>query len=157
MNWIRIYSQKDLNALLDTFGGFHDACSHEAHIWTQEFVNTDLSMNVPGQRNAAVRMLFQRQWKKPSAIELLFEELVTLHYWPTQDNDDPSIFDATLLLSEGTIYWAGHEGWSPKDSDRDRVTWIAAKKLAWREASDWMGAELRYHANPVFECEREDG
>ncbi len=89
-----------------------------------------------------VRLLFQRQYANPSAIELLFEQVTTFHLWADPGSDN-IIMDATLLHHDGLFYWANEYDWSPENADRDKFTWIAGKALSWRDASDWMGNELR--------------
>lgn len=126
------------------FGGFHDGCIREAHVWTQSFVNDGMSMSVAWDLDTRVRLLVQRQWKAPSAIELFFEKVVTFHLQPSPDNNDSIIFSATLLCRDDTFYWADLGGWAPDSPTRDDATWIAAKKLSWRDASEWIGPELRY-------------
>ena len=156
VDWIRLSSQRESDTFLNTFGGFHDGCFREAHMWTGEYVYRDLSMKVPGRLNTNVRMLFQRQWNNPSAIEMLFEQGVTFHVYPTRENEDPAIYCATLILEGELFYWASHESWAPTNDDRDKATWIAAKRIWWRDASDWMGENLRYCQRPPEELEQRD-
>lgn len=73
MTWNALNSQSDLNALLQLFGRFHDGCLREAHIWTEHSVNSEMVMSVSGDLDTRVRLLIQRQWRDPSAIELLFD------------------------------------------------------------------------------------
>lgn len=153
MKWTELKTKKDLYALMRAFGGFHDGCIREMHIWTKEYVRPDLGMVLPGGPNASVRMLAQRQWEDPSAIELLFEDVIDLHFYPTQENLDGMIFDASFILKRGVFYWAASSDWTLDCSFKDSVTWVAAKKVSWRDASDWMGEELRYHSNPVDKSE----
>src|SRR5450759_44715 len=103
-------------------------------------------MHCSGEQDTRVRLLIQRQFSAPSAIELLFEQVVTFHLQPSPDNYDSIIYAATLIHNGDTFYWAEEGGWSPTGETRDRCTWIAAKKISWRDASLWMGAELRYGA-----------
>jgi hypothetical protein len=105
-----------------TFGDFHDGCLREAHIWTESFVDTEMRMSVASDLETRVRLLIQRQWRDPSAIELLFEEVTALHLRPSPQDYD----------------------WSLDSPKRDEVTWIAAKKLSWRDVSAWMGPNLHY-------------
>lgn len=142
--WKTIETQSDADALMDLFGGFHDACIHEAHLWTDHWVHNDLSMSCPGDLDNRIRILIQRQFKNPSAIELLFEEVTRFNLVPTPENYDSIIFEATLLVQKGQIYWSPESNWSPENSERDSDTWVSAKKLRWRDASDWMGEELHY-------------
>jgi hypothetical protein len=96
-----------------------------------------------------VRLLIQRQWNTPSAVELLFEQVTTFHLQPSPYNYDSLILDATMFLEGDTYYWADVGTWLPTANDRDKATWIAAKKVSWRDASDWMGAKLRYRSGEV--------
>lgn len=146
MTWNALSSQSDLDALLKLFGGFHDGCLHEAHIWTEHSVDSEMRMSVSGDLDTRVRLLIQRQWRDPSAIELLFEQVVTFHLQPSAANYDSIIYEATLLHDGDTFYWADEGGWSPMGEARDRCIWIAGKRLSWRDASRWMGPELHYGA-----------
>jgi hypothetical protein len=146
MNWIKIESQADADALLDLFGGFHDGCIREAHLWTEHFVAQNLSMSCAGNLDNNIRFLIQRQFKNPSAIELVFEQVTRFNLVPSPDNYDSVIYDATLLVHEGIIYWSPEEDWTPNAPDRDNTTWISSNILRWREV-DWLGEELRYGPN----------
>jgi hypothetical protein len=145
--WNHIVSKVDADKLLDVFGGFHDGCLREVHIWTESWVAPDLRMHCASDLDTRIRFYVQRQFRDPSAIELLFEQVVGFHLQPSAQNYDSIIFEATLLFDGDTICWADAAGWSPTDDKRDGVTWIAAKKAAWRDVSDWMGADLRYGAH----------
>lgn len=143
MNWNEIKSQDDANALMELFGWFHDGCIREAHFWTDHWVSKDLSMSCPGNLDNRIRFLIQRQFKNPSAIELLFEEVTRFNLVPTPENYDTIIFEAVLIVREDGIYWSPESGWSIDSSQRDNDTWVSAKKLRWREV-DWLGETLHY-------------
>ena len=88
---------------MHSFGGFHDGCLREAHIWTESFVDTDMKMSVASDLDTRVRLLIQRQWKDPSAIELLFEQVTTFHLQPSPENYDSIIFGAAMLCRDGVF------------------------------------------------------
>jgi hypothetical protein len=142
--WNPISSQADIESLLKLFGWFHDGCLREAHVWTEHSVNSDLRMSCTGDLDTRVRILIQRQFKEPSAIELLFQKVTTFHLKPSPENYDSIIFGATMLYQDDTFYWADAENWLPNKPESDETTWIAAKKVFWRDASNWMGAKLRF-------------
>ncbi len=144
LDWQGVSTPHDLEGLLRVFGGFHDSCLREAHIWTETWVAEDLSMGCPGHLDTSIRMLFQRQFRAPSAIELWFTEVVAFHLAPPPENYDSVISDAVLLKRDDLIYWADGGDWHPEHPHRDENTWIAAKRLRWRDASDWLGDKLRY-------------
>ena len=139
--WQTVETDADVEQLLSRFGGFHDGCLREVHIWTGTWVSEDRAMHFPPNLDTHVRVLFQRQWLDPSAVELLFDAVTGFFLSPANLND---IYDAALFISEGTIYWADWCEWRPDCLDRDGCTWIAARKLYWRDASKWMGEQLRY-------------
>jgi hypothetical protein len=142
--WTPIKSQADVDHLLRTFGGFHDGCIREAHIWTEHYVRSDLQMSCTGALDTRARILIQRQFNAPSAIELLFEHVITFHLQPSPENYDSIIFGAAMLHESDRFYWADSDDWSPASATRDKSTWIAAKTLSWRDASDLMGPDLHY-------------
>lgn len=143
MDWKNISTQDDADRLMKIFGEFHDACVREAHLWTDHWVDRDLRMACGYNLDNRIRFLIQRQFQNPSAIELLFDEVTRLNLVPSPENYDSIIFDATILVQEGTIYWSLEGGWRPDRLDRDDATWVSAKKLCWREV-DWLGEELHY-------------
>jgi hypothetical protein len=125
------------------------------HIWTEHYVSEDLSMACQGQLDTHARMLFQRQYKPLSALELVFHQVLGFRLSPSPENYDSIIFDATLTLQDGVFCWADDFGLTEGDED---TTWVTAKELWWRDASEWMGAELRYGpAEPVPSSERDSG
>ena len=146
MTWKEITTQADADALMELFGGFHDACLREAHLWTDHWVSTDLSMSCPGKLDNRIRFLIQRQFKAPSAIELLFEEVTRFNLVPSPENYDSIIFAASLLVHNGVIFWSPEGNWKPDGPRRDESTWVSAKQLRWREVP-WLGQKLHYGAN----------
>src|SRR5258706_13915877 len=100
MIWNHLASKTEVDNLLKVFGGFHGGCLREAHVWTEHWVASDLRMRCTGELDTRVRLLIQRQFSAPSAIELLFEQVTAFHLQPSPDNYDSIIFDATMLLEE---------------------------------------------------------
>ncbi|MFF2589135.1 hypothetical protein ACFVSS_14775 [Peribacillus butanolivorans] len=147
MNWIELKEESDIKDLLERLGYFHDGCLREMHMWTGTYVNEDFSMTVPGELDTNVKMLFQRQYSNPSAIELLFESVTGIHIIPTPENYDSIIRDAIILKSDDNFYWADDYNFQPEKGIENGVSWIAAKKLKGREANDWMGKQNRYGEN----------
>jgi hypothetical protein len=142
-NWNEVKTQQEADRLMELFGDFHDSCLREAHLWTEHYVSNDLSMSCTGTLDNQIRLLIQRQFKNPAAIEMLFEEITRFNLVPTPENYDSIINSATLLVRDGTTFWSPEGDWTPDKLDRDCATWIAAKRLFWREV-DWLGNALRY-------------
>ncbi|WP_071395091.1 hypothetical protein [Bacillus tuaregi] len=144
MNWVEVINNKDIEEVLDKFGYFHDSCLKELYMWTDSYVGENLSMGMSPELDTNVRILFQRQYNDPSAIELLFEGVTQFHIVPSPINYDSIIYDAKLILHKGLFYWANDLDWEPEDNNNGTISWIAAKSLKWRDASSWMGKQNRY-------------
>src|SRR3989442_14907300 len=129
MSWREIRSQADADALMEAFGGFHDACLRELHLWTDHYVEPDLSMSCPGHLDTRARVLIQRQFRDPSAIELFFDEITRFNLVATPENYDSIIFTASLVVLEREIFWSPEEDWAPDLPNRDRYSYIAARQL----------------------------
>lgn len=141
-DWHELSTPEQIRQLMDLFGNFHDTCVREIHAATGHYVAENLSMTVDWR--TTVHMLVQRQHRNPSAIELRFTELVGLKVSPPSPNYEAIIFSAAFFLRDGILYWAENASWSPESADRDQWTWIAARHGWWRDASEWMGPDLRY-------------
>ncbi|OXM82283.1 hypothetical protein CF651_31760 [Paenibacillus rigui] len=144
MDWIPLNTQEDLDKFMNLFGWFHDACLKELYLWTEHYVDFNYSMGVSDKLDNRIRTLFQRQWQNPSAIELLFEEVIKLSISPSPENYDSIIYEGTFLYDNGIFYWADDRNWNPNKKLDYKVNWIAARKVSWREVSNWMGKQQRY-------------
>lgn len=146
VKWTEIASQEDVDLLMDVFGGFRESCLREVHVWTDHWIRPDLSIYYPSDLNTRIRVLFQRQVKAPSAVEILFEKVTHVNLAPTPERYYPVIFGARMFMEDGILYWANDEDWSPESAAINLHTWISARQARWRDASGWMGEELRYGA-----------
>jgi hypothetical protein len=145
MKWTPIQDQAAADQLMREFGDFHDGCLHELHLWTGYSVSPDFSMTVAFPSNIGARVLIQRQSDTLSAIELFFEGVTRLNVVAPPENSDGIIFHGTLLVRDGQAYWSPERDWSP---DAANVTFVSAKQLRWRDASDWLGADHRLGIGP---------
>ena len=133
MTWHELKTQDDVDRLLAVFGKFHDSCITEIHLEADAFVGQDLSM---GFRDAVLRVLFQRQYQNPSAIELRFEKVHQLYYGAAGPGEVYIIYSATFERREHSYYWS--------DSYPEKPSFIEAERVFWRDASEWMGPTSRY-------------
>jgi hypothetical protein len=101
-----------------------------------------MAMAVPAGLDASIRLLVHRQWRDPSAIELLFEEVTHLNFAAPPEDHESIIFSASLVVREGELFWADVGGWDPEAPNNDNVTWVSAKRLRWRDASESPGRFL---------------
>ena len=144
MDWHSVASEEDVARLDGLFGGFHDACLREIHVWTDHYVTNELKMNVVGGLDTSVRLLFQRQVRNPAAIELQFHELTRLGLTPTGENYDSIILGAQLSVIGQGHFMLHIDMRAPSSiNDLKSELVVAGRKLAWREV-EWMGSELRY-------------
>lgn len=144
MNWNKLTDQIDIENFMELFGGFHDSCFKELHMWNKTFVDDDFSMSMSFELDTCVRVLFQRQVSEPSAIELLFKGVTQFHVIPRAKGQDSIIYGAKLMFKDGLFYWAENEEWQIHQPFLHPISWISAKELLWRDVSLWMGEEQRY-------------
>jgi hypothetical protein len=139
-DWQALRNSADVEALMSLCGHFHDACVREIHVATGHYVDESLSMTVDWK--TTIHMLVQRQFRPFPSIELRFEEVVGMRFSAPQANCESIIFDAAFFVQDGIFYWADSSLW-PTESAIDN-TWIAARKVSWRDSSQWLGPDLRY-------------
>ena len=126
--WKAIRGQEDCENLLDLFGGFQDGCVRELHAWTGHYVDQEFSMACDPTFN--LRMLVQRQWRDPSAIELVFGEVESIKWFPAKPDSDDTILNAWLFVTEGVLVWS----LAPPE-EFEEWTHVASRKL-WVERSE---------------------
>src|SRR5215469_8977020 len=93
-DWHELNSPEQIQPFMERFGNFHDGCIREFHVGTSHYVTGDLRMHFDAPSEA--RVLVQRQFHVPSAVELRFAEVVGLRWSPPRPNYDAIIFSATL-------------------------------------------------------------
>jgi hypothetical protein len=141
--WQALQNPAELEELMSLFGDFHDACVREIHAVTGHYVHESLSMTADWK--TTVHMLIQRQYRPLSAIELRFEEVVGLRLSAPPPDHVNIIINAAFFIRDSIFYWADNSSWTPESSGED--TWVAARKVYWRDVSEWLGARLRYRTN----------
>ena len=156
--WHQLSSESDFASLTTAFGAFHDGCLKEALVSTEAYVAPNLAMSCPSHLHTRVRLLFQRQFKPVSAIELLFEQVTQFQLSPSTEGCDSIISSASITFEAGVFSLAGAfvagplqlpPGTSPAVWRREPGTGefrVAGKKLSWREVPGWLGPKARYGA-----------
>lgn len=122
-----ITTVEDLDAFLDRVMGFHDGIIKELHLLNHAYVGPEL--NMLDTQSATARLLVQRQWKDPSAVELTLYGVTRIHVHTDGWVDDSEAFfeDALLRLNiEGSEF--------------------VFQSAAYRDASPWMGPHARFGA-----------
>ena len=135
--WNEISTAEDISNLMCLFGGFHDSCIKEIRYVSGAFVNSDLSMN-PINNMRIVDIVVQRQYKNPTAIVMRFVGVSMLHLAPYDDKYTCEIYDASMFLKNGNIYWADCNEAAGEIEDYDG-TWICADKAQWRIIDEFIG------------------
>ena len=111
MSWSVIKNQGDAASFMTLFGGFHDGCLREAHLWTGHWVPKDLSMTCSDSLDNCIRILVQRQFKDPFAIELLFGEVARFNLVPSPKTTNLSFLKTSfwfrMAQSITPLMWVG--------------------------------------------------
>ncbi len=141
--WTEIRNQEDIDKLMYDFGGFHDGCLKELRYLSGEYVNKDLSM-YPLNSERNIYAIFQRQWKNPSVIEMVFEGVECMTLNPCNEDYDGIIYGAYMVIHDGKFIWFDCDDF--KDDYRELyeyndVTWIKAETVKWRVVDNYLGDE----------------
>ncbi len=143
--WHEVLNQKDIDDLLDAYGGFHDSCIASLNFVSGTYTDKN-AMNFGGFDKYVLNMIFHSQWSD-YALELQFAGLRRLHLVGVQDNYFNDIFDAsikfydnllpsTYQLPARVIVWADSEDFDVNDIDsklsEPADTYVIAHSLKWR-------------------------
>lgn len=136
-DWEQITSSRDVNNLINIFGGFSDCILIESRIWGDCYVDDELYIVYP-QAEAAdqkARAVFQRQGLNPKTIELLFIGLKAIQMKCRDSSNDGIINFATITDDCGL----GDRSFIAKASDDPEAELIAAiraRSIYWRVLED---------------------
>lgn len=132
--WREITTLAELEAFLNVVGGFHDGLVKEVHWMNQDDVRADLSMSDDGRSDA--RILVQRQWSDPSAVEIVFERV-----WNLTLEAVGFVSDSSATMEPRPVGFDGPPLLLALDMDGNKVVF---ERMRWRDASDWMGSGFRF-------------
>ena len=117
-------------------GYFHDGIIKEIHWVNRDFVNFNLGMKP--YKLAEARILVQRQWRDPSAVEMTFTDV-----WRLNLDTVELIFESAARMEQSSSSVGKPRQLlvlTMEDSE------IAFSKMRWRDASDWMGETVRFQS-----------
>ena len=107
------------------------------------YVDVNLSM-YPLNSLRVLRVLIQRQYEKDSMIELEFQGLKYVKFFPVDESYTCEILGSTMIMKDGTIYWCDCDNLSEADLDEYTGTLICASKLRWRSIEGHLGESVFY-------------
>jgi len=135
--WHELLNQGDIATLMDIFGGFHDSCIKELKYVSGAFVNPDLSMH-PINSERTVKIIFQRQYKAPVAIEIEFIGLIKLSLVPENEMFTCELHGVSIFIDNDKIYWYDSDFINAPAENYDS-NWICADKIRWRITDEYIG------------------
>ncbi|MCL2354782.1 MAG: hypothetical protein FWC68_02680 [Oscillospiraceae bacterium] len=147
--WIEIKNNEDIESLMKLYGGFHDGCIKEIRYISGMCVGENLSMN-PINNKRDVYILFQRQFKDPSTIEMLFEKIDCLYLNPRSEQYDGIIYDAYMCFEDDKVVWFDDDYFEEEEEgykamyDNSNTTWIRADRVKYRIVECCLGDEEVY-------------
>lgn len=142
MVWNEIDDALSVNNLMNKFGGFYDSCMKELKYFSGAFVDSNLSMS-PINNSRTVKMIFQRQYNNPIAIEIEFIGTVKLCLNPVDDNFTCEIQGASMFICNNRIYWYDSDSINEPVCNYDG-TWLCANRARWRIADEYIGKDEVY-------------
>lgn len=72
-----------------------------------------------------------------------FTEIIQINIKPVKENEGVDIITTNLYLDNG-IFFLSERDYEYSDYKKNERTWIAAKKVCWRERDDLLGDEMIY-------------
>lgn len=145
--WKEIASQKDIEELLYTCGGFHDTCIVSVNYRSGAFVDEKNAMHFGTCNDHELTVVLHGQWE-PGAVELCFTGVRQFHLAGWRENYTSEILEGYLSFYEGSwegrqerlIVWSDFWGFdfSQRDAAKDEQTdtYIVADKMKWRTAGN---------------------
>lgn len=141
--WNYIRDEKDVVYLFDLYGNFHDSCIKEFKYISGAFVSEDLSMQ-PCNNKRNLKIIFQRQYKNPSVIEIEFLGLKQLILFPLDENYTSEISTATMIYNDSDILWYDNDKLSKDAISNYKGILICSSKVRWRTAEEYIGQKNIY-------------
>jgi len=141
--WTEVKDQAGVDDLMGKFGYFHDTCIRDIYISTQDFVDEKRAMHFDNV--LTVSLLFQRQSKKNSVLELKFEAVKKMDYeWLFEYGSTLIDEEATLKIENNLFYWADTSDWTVGNND---AWWINGERIFWRFRPELIGNVKRVNDN----------
>jgi hypothetical protein len=140
--WNKILTKNDIDKLMQTFGDFHDSCIKEIKYMSGAYVNFNLGMHAINDKRI-LHMIFQRQCKNPTAIEMRFIGLNKLTLIPNNLEYTCEIFEASMMIKNDGIYWFDCADDCEDLSDYNG-TYLCAENVEWRIADEYIGESEVY-------------
>lgn len=141
MPWNEIKNQIDVDNFNENFGYFHDSCLKELWFSTGGYVNEECRMNPIS--NPIARLIFQRQSKKLSIIEMEFKDVLQINVKPAPVNHGVDIIQTHLYYENG-VFFLSDKDYEYSENEKDKSTWIAAQTVRWKKIENGLGKDNYY-------------
>lgn len=133
-----IKNDNDILKLMEDYNYFHDSCIKELHYLSGGWVGEDLAMS-PFNVQRKISIIFQRQGRPNSVIELVFLGVNKLNLEPRDEKYDCIILGASLKIVNDLIYWSEYDDCNENNLANEEGTWISASQVMWRVLPDALG------------------
>ena len=127
VGWRYIETQSDADFLLEQAHSFHDTVLKDLNYISGAYIDNKNHM-YPIDSKRQVIMRFDSQWCR--SIELIFEGVTALNLRPALDNYDSSIYGASLLCQNSSVFFCDTQMNSIDKTYEG--TWIESYSLRWR-------------------------
>ncbi|PKA06473.1 hypothetical protein [Leptospira harrisiae] len=140
--WKEIKNEEDIKKVMMLYNNFHDSCIRDIYISTSDYVDKDLNMHFDNKSTASI--IFQKQSKNYTVLELKFEGINHFNFKPMNHPYNGVIYDSIMKLENELFYWADSKDWEMEDIDS---IWFSGKKLFYRFRTDILGNIKRLEDN----------
>ncbi len=145
--WNEIKNEKDIENLMNEYGGFHDSCIVSVNYQSGTYVDRDGGTVFSGPSEHSVNMVIHSEWFAPVELRFIGVRKCSIVGW--QDDFCGDIYGAHIgfhsdLLGktrdDKLIVWADKSGFDPSDYTEENIisrsgnnhTYVVAEKMFWR-------------------------
>ena len=129
--WKEILNENDIKDFKEKTNCMHDSCIYTINYCSGAYVNETKAMQ-PFNNSREINIICHSQSEKCSYIELKFIDVDICCIMPKPPKYDAVIYDSSIILDNGSIYWSDYENLDINNMYDAFGTVIKAQKMYWK-------------------------
>jgi|GEM_PF-4629149 len=126
-----IRNEEEVEAFLEKYGSFDDACVTECVIKTGFSIDEMGKSRIPITNSSIVSLTVKRRGDEYRSIEFIFKKVKRMLFVPLSENQGMGqCLGARLFFKDGSAYFVESDDWD--EANPERMSFIQAKELYWR-------------------------
>lgn len=124
--WHNIYTNKDIEQMLEMFGGFHDACIRTVSYDSGLYVDDNLYIN---DTQSSIEILFERQSESNKKLCIRFTNVLEFSINKSR-NYIHEIYDISMFIKDECVYWGDSEDFEASYPSYTG-SWLCSQSAMW--------------------------